>query len=190
MLKKILKSKFTWIVVAFIGGGLTATFLLPEKITIKRDEKIVYQDRVVEKEVVKFVDRVVEKEVVKEVQVRKTTTKITYPDGKIVETEVYEENSQQVDRMVELEKQKYELQLAEVKKDYEQEINYLKEHTNPKDFTVYGGAGIRLTDFKDPFYVTGMQANVWGPFLVGGQVQFGTFGGNDVGGALTVGFEF
>lgn len=190
LLKKIITSRVGMVVVAFLAGGAAAAFLLPEKITIKRDTKIEYVDRVVEKEVVKYVDRVVEREVVKEVQVKKVWTKTTYPDGKIVETEIYEENSQQVDRMLAIEKEKFTLQLAETEKKYQEEIHYLKEHKNPKHFNVYAGAGIRLTDFKDPYYLAGMQADVWGPLMIGGQVQFGSFGGKDVGGAITVGFKF
>ena len=168
----------------FIAGGAVATFFLPEKIVIKRDEKVVYKDRVVEKEVVKVVDKIVEKEVEKVVHIKSSKTKITYPDGKIVETEIYESESEQVSRVRELEKERFEMQLAEVQKDYEKNLSYYKEHLNPKRFTVFAGGGTRMDDLTNYDYLVGMDAQLWGPFIVGMHAT----SRKDVN--LTLGFRF
>lgn len=187
-LKKVFKSlvqtRAGIAVVAFIAGGLVIAFILPEKIIIKRDTEIVEVEKIVEKEVIKYVDRVVEKVVEKIVKVKKTWTKITYPDGKIVETEIYESESEQIDRMQELEQERYEERVATLETEYREKEEYLKEHLNPKRIGVYAGAMIGPKDKFMPYYMGGFNYSVWGPIIAGAQANSrGDFG-------VTVGVRF
>jgi len=184
MLKLIFKSKITWFILAFIAGGALASFLLPEKIIVKKDEKIVYKDKIVKEQVVRWREKVVEKVVEKKIAIKKVKNKITYPDGKIVETETYESVSEQLDRMRQLENDKFKTQLAAVTKDYEKKLSYYKEHRNPKRFTIYGGAGTRIDDVTNTHALIGMDTKLWGPVTIGMQ----TTTHKDV--ALTLGFRF
>lgn len=174
-LKKIFKSlvqtRAGIAIVAFIAGGLVTAFILPEKITIKRDKEIVEVEKIVEKEVVRYVDKIVEREVEKIVKVKTVKTKITYPDGKIVETEVYESETEQIDRMRELEKERYEEQVATLEKEYREKESYLKEHLNPKRISVYAGAMLGPKDQFRPYYMGGFTYAVWGPMIVGAQAN-------------------
>ena len=168
--KSVATSRVGQIVIAALAGATVMYLFLPEKVTIKIDTVIVEKEKVVEKEVIKYVDRVVEKEVIKEVQIKKVWTKTTYPDGKIVETEVYEENSQQVDRMKEIEKELYQEKLAEITKEFEQKESYYKQTVNGKHFSIAAGMGTHVDAFKDKYYFGQFSYDVWGPFQITGNV--------------------
>ena len=168
-LKQIATSRVGQVVIAALAGATVMYFFLPEKTIIKKETEIVYKDKIVEKEVIKYVDRVVEKEVIKEVQIKKVWTKTTFPDGKIVETEVYEENSQQVDRMRELEQERYKEQLAEVTREFQQKESYLKQTINAKHFSLGGGIGTHVDGWKDQYYYGQFTYDMWGPFQITGQ---------------------
>jgi hypothetical protein len=182
--KKVATSRVGQLVLAFVAGGVITGLFLPEKTIIKKEEVVVYKDKIVEKEVVKYVDRIVEKVVEKEVQIKKVWTKTTFPDGKIVETEVYEENSQQIDRMKQLESERYKEQLAEVTKEYEKRETYLKQTLNPRKFSLYGGVGTQVDDPQSYYYLGGMQGQIWGPLMIGMEAT----SHKDV--AVTVGIRF
>lgn len=171
MLKKILSNRIFQFVLVFVAGGLAATFLTPEKIIIKRDEKIVYKDKIVEKEVVKYVDRVVEKEVKVVEKVKSVKRKETFPDGHIIEEEIYESESEQIARITEQEKERYQELLAEATSEYEQQLSYYKSHTNPKRFTIFAGGGTRIDDPLNYNITGGMDAQLWGPFVIGAQAN-------------------
>jgi len=170
----LLKNRFVQIFIAFVAGGFIATLLLPEKITVKTETKIEYVDRVVEveKEVVREVEVIKEVEVVKREKVVKHRE--VFPDGRIVETEVYESESEQIDRMRRLEQEKFEEKMAMLEQKHTEEINTLKEHINPKRFTVFGGIGTRLTDFEKQHFLGGMSYPLFGPFIIGAQVNTNT----------------
>jgi len=168
--KNVATSRVGQIGIAFVVGAIAVWFFLPERIVVKKEEVVVEKEKIVEKEVVKYVDRVVEKEIIKEVQIKKAWSKTTYPDGKIVETEVYEENSQQVDRMKELEKQFYQEKLAEATKEFEKKESYYKSITNQKHFSIAAGVGTHVDTFKDKYCYGQFTYDVWGPFLITGQV--------------------
>jgi len=170
----LLKNRFVQIGIAFVVGGFIATLLLPEKITIKTKTKVEYVDRVVEVEkvVIKEVEVVREVEIFKKVRVVKH--KETFPNGRIVETEIYESESEQIDRMRRLEQEKYEEKFAMIEKEYREEVNTLKEHVNPKRFTVFGGVGTRLTDFQKHHFLGGVSYPLFGPFIIGAQVTTNT----------------
>lgn len=184
LIKKILSSRVGLVVVAFIVGGAVAAIFAPEKTIIKKEieEKIV--EKIVEKEVVKWKTKTVIKDKIVEKEVKKTKTKITYPDGKIIETEVYESNTQQVERLKSIEEEKYKLALVEKDKEYLKKEAYLKEVLNPHKFHIFAGALTQIDDPKNYGYVGGMDAQIWGPFTIGGQVS----SRKDVG--LTFGIRF
>lgn len=167
-------------VLSFLGGVIVMSVLLPTVIKVKKEkeivekEKIVYVDRIVEK--------IVEKEKIVKEKVKVVKTKITYPDGKIVETEIYESESEQVDRMREMEQEKFRQQLAEMEKQYKEK--YEKTIRNPKYLGLYAGAGTQITDVKDYYYLGGFDYNFAGPFTIGAQVDSRT----DV--AITFGVKF
>lgn len=184
LIKKILSSRVGLAVVAFIVGGAVAAIFSPEKTVVKKETVIEYKDRVVEKEVVKYVDREVIKEVKVIEKVRVVKRKETFPDGHIIEEEIYESESEQIARVTEQEKERYQMSLAIMEKEYKEKESYLKETLNPHKFSAYAGLGTQIDDPKNYMYVGGMQAQVWGPFMVGGEVT----SRKDV--ALTFGFRF
>jgi len=182
--KSALNNRIIQLVIAFVAGGFAATLLLPEKTIIKKDTQIVYKDKIVEKQVIKWKTKIQYKDRTIDKEVKKTKTKITYPNGKIVETEVYESNSQQIDRMRQIEQDKAQTQMAEMQREYEKKESYLKETINPKRFSIYGGAGLRLNDWSKKFALGGFNYPLWGPFLIGGEVN------TDPGAAITFGLRF
>lgn len=164
--KKLLKNRYIQLIVVFICGGIVATFLLPEKIRIEEKEIVVEKEIEVEKEVVKYVDRVIEKEVEVVVHERKVWRKETFPDGHVIEEEIYESVSEQVERIAEQEKQKYHELLAKKEKEFQKKYSYLKEHTNPKPLTMFAGIGVDIPD--KVVYYGGMNKPIFGPVTIGG----------------------
>ena len=184
LIKKVLTNRVGQIVVAVVATGIITAMFLPEKTVIKIETQVVYKDKIVEKEVIKYVDREVIKTVTVVEKVRVVKRKETWPDGHIIEDEIYESESEQVARVTEQEKEKYQQQLAVATKEFEQKETYLKETLNPHKFGIYGGAGVNLAAFKERFYVAGVQGQVWGPLMVGMEVV------TPRGGAVTLGFRF
>lgn len=171
-------------VVMFLAGGAAATFLLPEKIVIKKDKEIVEVEKIVEKEVVKYVDRIVEKEKVVYKSEKKIKRKEVFPDGHTIEEEIYESNSEQVDRVAQQEKERYEEILAQKEAEFNEKLSSMKIHTNPKRLSVYAGLGTEFTDFGKQYYLGGVNYPIWGPLIVGGEATSqGQF-------ALTIGLRF
>lgn len=184
-LKELASSKIGLAVIAFFLGGLAATFLLPEKIVIKTNKETEYVDRVVEKEVIKYVDRVVEKVVTKTEKVKTVKRKETFPDGHTIEEEIFESESEQIDRLRQEEQERYKEMLVQREREFREKEESLKVHYNPKSFTVFGGAGVEVTDpLQSPYYLAGVQASVWGPFTIGAEVT------TDANVAATVGLRF
>lgn len=172
LLKKTYQTRIGLAVMAFIAGGIVTYLFTPEKIKVEIKTETVYVDKIVEKEVVKYV----EKEVIKYEKVRVVKRKTTWPDGKVEEEEIYESESEQIDRMQE----KYEEMLVEAEKKWEEKYSYLKEHTNPKRFNFFGGAGLDLTH-PQLEYLAGINVDVWGPITTGliatsGRDMYITFG--------------
>ena len=182
--KKILASRVGLVVVSFLAGGAITAMFLPEKTIIKKDTEIVYKDRVVTQEVIKYVDREVIKEVKVVEKVRVVKRKETFQDGDIIEAELFESESEQIARVTEQEKERYQASLASMETEYKKRESYLKETLNPHKFGVYAGAGTRIDDPKNFLYVGGMQAQIFGPFMIGTEVT----SRKDV--ALTVGLRF
>jgi len=177
------KKQYIIVLSAFVLGGLVFKIFGPEKIQIKKEVEI--QEKTVEKEIEKkiYIDRVIEKIVEKKVKEKVVKNKITYPDGTIVESEVYESELEQLDRMKELEKQNYEEKLALVEKEYKEKLTYSKTTTNPKYTTVYLLGGVRIDGLQQNVGV-GAATTLWGPFTVGGQATY------PYGIAGTIGFRF
>lgn len=185
-MKKILGNRYLQMVVMFLAGGAAATFLLPEKIVIKKDKEIVEVEKIVEKEVVKWRTKVIEKEKIVKVSEKKIWRKETFPDGHTIEEEIYESNSEQVARVVEQEKEKYEELLAQREVEFNEKLSSMKIHTNPKRLNVYAGLGTNFKNFGNQYYVGGFNYPIWGPLIMGAEAT--TQGGG--GAALTVGFRF
>lgn len=183
-LKKIVTNRFFQIAIAFVAGGFVVGVLLPEKIVIKKETEIVYKDKIIEKEVIKYVDREVIKEVKVTEKVKVVKRKETFPDGHIIEEEIYESESEQVARIVEQEKERYAAALRLKEQEFAQKESYLKEHLNPKRFTLFGGGGTRIDDPTNYYFVGGADMQLWGPFIVGVQAT----SRKDVG--LTFGIRF
>ena len=152
-MKKILQSRAFQILIAFFVGGLAATFILPEKVVVKKEKQIEYVDRVVEKEVVKWKDKVVEKEKVIYASEKKVKRKETFPDGHIIEEEVFESNIEQLDRILKKEKEKYEELLSKKEKQFNEHVSDLKVHLNPKNFNIYGGMGTVIDQVYDKYFL-------------------------------------
>lgn len=168
---KLLKNRYAQLTVAFVLGGAAAMFLTPEKIVIEKKGETKYVDRIVEKEVVKWKEKVVEKEVEKLVKVKKVWQKTTFPDGKIIESEIYESESEQIERIKEQEEEKYAQLLAEKTQELEEKYSYLKEHMNPKRINLYAGIGTQVDDFlSERYFVGGFNYTLWGPFGLGAEV--------------------
>jgi hypothetical protein len=162
-MKKLLKSKYTWFVICFVAGGICATFILPEKITIKKEKEIVEVEKVVEVEV----EKVVVKEVVVHKKVRVVKRREVFPDGHIIEEEVYESEAEQIDRIAAEYKEKLAAKEAELKR----KEMYLKEHLNPKPMYLYAGVGADPFNPLKPMYMAGVQKPIFGPIILGGFVD-------------------
>ena len=158
-LKSIWKSRIGFGLVMFVIGGGVSYLFAPEKITVKVETKIEYVEKIVEKEVIKYV----EKEVIKYEKIKVVKRKVTWPDGKIEEEEIYESESEQIDRMAE----KYAELLKQKELDFNREYSYLKEHLRPKRLNLFGGARTTITQLKRPYYLVGINYNLWGPFTAG-----------------------
>jgi hypothetical protein len=174
-LKAIWNSRVGLAVVMFLAGGIATYLFMPEKIKVEIKTETIIVEKIVEKEVIK----VVEKEVIKYEKVKVVKRKTTWPDGKIEEEEIYESESQQIDRMTE----KYQELLKESEQKWEEKYSYLKEQTNPKRFNIFGGLGLNL-DVMKRSYVFGLNASFYGPFTMG---VVGTTNGGLYG---TVGLRF
>lgn len=162
-IQSIWKSRLGFGILMFIIGGTVSYFFAPEKIKIKIETKIEYKDKIVEKEVIKYV----EKEVIKYEKVRVVKRKVTWPDGKIEEEEIYESESEQIDRMTE----KYAELLKQKEIEYTKKYEYLKEHLRPKRLNLFAGLRSSITELKRPYYLGGFNYNVWGPFTIGAIVD-------------------
>jgi len=173
--KQIWESRLGLAVIMFLAGGIITYLFMPEKIKIEIKKETVVVEKIVEKEVIKFVD----KEVVKYEKVKVVKNKITWPDGKIEESEVYESESEQLERL----KETYSELLKSKEKQLEEKYSYLKEQTNPKRFDIFGGLGLDL-DVMKRNYVFGINASFYGPFTLG---IIANTTGNLYG---TVGFRF
>jgi len=182
--KKLVTSRVGQLVLAFVAGGVITGVFLPEKITVKKETVVEYKDKIVEKEVVKYVDREVIKEITVVEKVKVVKRKETFPDGHIIEEEVFESESEQVARIAEQEKERYTLLLTEKEKEYAKKESYLKETLNPHKFHIFAGAMTQADDPKNYGYLGGMDAQVWGPLTLGMQAT----SRKDV--AVTVGFRF
>lgn len=184
---KLLQNKYLLIVIAFIIGALSFRFFGPEKIVVKKEieekEVIKYKNNIIYKDKIIIVDKVVEKLVSEKKIVRKET----FPDGHIIEEEIYESNTQQVERLQQEEKLKYEQKLTELEHEYSKKLSESKTIINPKKFTVssvltadvdsfnvYYGAGVS--------YDIGHVLNV--PIVAGGYVT------NKPMGIFTLGIRF
>ena len=130
-LLKIWNSRVGMTIISLIVGGVVSYLLAPEKIKIKVETEIEYVDKEVIKEVVKYIDR----EVIVEKEVKKIKRKITYPDGLVIEEEIYEENNTQIERI----KEQYKTLLAQKELEFQQKYEGLKEHLRLKKFNVFGG---------------------------------------------------
>lgn len=183
-IKEFAKTRWGLAILAFIAGGLVTVFLLPEIKIGKTEKEIEYRDRIVEKEVVKYVDRIVEKEVIRTEKVKVVKHKETFPDGRIVEDEIYESETEQLDRMKEQYEEKYREVIAEQERIRKERESELMITFNPKKITVYGGAGVSTDNPLDLKYLAGFNYNLWGPVVVGAQAD------TEPGVAVTVGIKF
>lgn len=172
ILKKIFSNRVGLAVLAFIVGGIVTSLFLPEKIKIEKEIEVVEVEKIIEKEVVKWKEKIVEVE--KEVKIKEKVTKqkVTYPDGKIVETEIYESESEQIDRIRDLERERYNEILVQRESEFKRKEKELKEIYNPKRFIIYGGVGTAVDSLTElPHYLVGTQYTLWGPITIGIQAD-------------------
>lgn len=160
--KKFIKSRFGLAVVAFVVGGVITALLLPEIKFTKTEKVTEYVDRevVVEKEVVKEVIVEVEKEIVRKEKVIKH--KETRPDGTIIETEIYESEEEQISRVRQEERDKFETLLASKENEWRDRQSELEAHINPKRLSIFAG----YMPLKD-VYLGGFNYALWGPLTIG-----------------------
>jgi hypothetical protein len=139
---------------------------------------------------------------------KKTTYKLIKPDGTIVETTSEESNLEQISSIVEQNKQSHERELQQqketIEKSYSEKLsktehqsketidkyakenkeisNKLEQEKNKKQFGIE--AGILLT--KD--WYTHITYDLYGPFFIGGQIQFNMIDPSTVG--VGIGIKF
>ena len=189
-MENILKSRVFLVIVAFVAGGFVSHILTPEKIVEKEVEVVKWQTKEVEKEVVKWKTKIVKEEVKVTVSEKKIKRKETFPDGHTIEEEIYESNSEQVARIEEQEKQKYNEKIAYLEQEYQNQIKSLKIHLNPKPFNLFAGVNTNLTRFNTMGPSVGITGSVWGPFTLTGYVGAERFTGGTVNGAAMFGVRF
>jgi len=182
----VINNKYSFLTVGLIVGGLIFHLLGPEKIITKKEIETQIVEKIVNKDVIQYVDKIQYKEVEKIVVVKKVTRKETFPDGRIVEEEIYESNEQQLDRLLENTKQKYEEQITQITSKYEQKLSEKKEIINPKKLTIYTGGGTLINNLK-PYVLGGIMYDINTPWVIGGQVVTNN---NDTSVFGTLGFKF
>lgn len=183
-MKKILNSRVGIAIIAFAIGGAVALFIAPEVIKKVVEKEIVEVEKIVEVEVEKIVEKEVIKEVIKTEKVRVVKRKETFPDGRIIETEIYESESEQISRLEEQFKEKYAELLIQKEREFEEKFKEVKIHKNPKRLNVFAGAGISFSNPTDTHFLGGFTYPVWGPFTAGAQAT------TDGTAAVMVGFRF
>lgn len=136
MFKKIIKNKYFQLAVAFGIGCLVFRVFGPERIEIKKETEIVEVEKEVEKVV--FKDKIVRvvQTVEKIVTERKVKRKETFPDGRVVEEEIYESNTQQLERVKAEEEERYQAKVVELEREYQKKVSESKTIINPKKATV------------------------------------------------------
>lgn len=153
-----------YIVVAFIVGA-AVYFVKPE--VIKKEVEIVEVEKEVEKIIEVEIEKLVETTIVKEILVasKKTTRKITYPDGTVIEESIEESSTQQLDRLKESLSISYDAKLQEKEKEIENLRKTTITKTNTKRAMLNFGY-----DVLSQNYAVGTHYNVWGPFTIGATV--------------------
>lgn len=173
-----LKNKYLYL--AFGVGLLLALVTRPSKEVIKKE--IEYKDKIVVQEIVKWQKVEVVKEVVKFEKIKSSKTKTTFPDGTIIENEVYESETEQLSRLKQLEEEKYNQMLAQKETEYKEK--YSKVTLNPKKLSVYGLVVNKPGDL-DFFYGGGASYDIGTvlniPITIGGQLTNNRYVGATIG---------
>lgn len=152
----------------FIAGGIATYFLLPTVIKTEVRTEIVEKEVevIVEKEIIKEVVKEIEKEVVR--SEKRVVREEVFPDGRILREEIYESNEEQISRIKENERNRYEELLASRTKETEERTERIKTITNPKKLDVFAGINP-----GDRTFLGGFSYNLWGPLNVGTVVTQG-----------------
>ena len=135
-MKKLIQNKYVQFGIVFIAGCLVFRIFGPEKIEIKKEIEVKWAEKEVEKIV--YQDRIIRVTEVGELVVSETkiVRKETFPDGHIIEEEIYESNTQQLQRIQSEEQEKYNEKLNALEREYNKKINESKTIINPKKVTV------------------------------------------------------
>lgn len=168
LINTIKNSKLLIAIVFFVVGGALTMLFLPEKIRIEEKEKVVYKDKIVEVEVIKWQDKVVEKVVEVSKKTYKKSVIIKLPDGTYKEETIEYSSTEELARLEESLKERYQSELKEKEKQWEEEKSKLTEITNQKRIKVY--TGYNVTKFTEKEYLGGFQYKIWGPFNAGAEV--------------------
>jgi hypothetical protein len=168
IINTIKRSKLLIAVVFFVIGGVLTMMFLPEKIRIEEKEKVIYRDKIVEVEVIKWKDKIVEKIIEVSKKTYKKTVIIKLPDGTYKEEIIEYSSTEELARLEESLKERYQSELKEKEKQWEEEKSKLTEITNQKRIKTY--VGINVVKWTDKEYLGGFQYKVWGPVNVGAEV--------------------
>lgn len=161
-MQSLLKNRFLHYALCVVLGGVVTILFLQEKIVVKKEKVTEYVDKVVEveKEVIKEV--VVYKEKLVHEKVKVVKRKETFPDGRIIEEEIYESEMEQIQRIQAEERNRYHDLLAKKESEHRQKIASLKIHTNPKRLNVFASKDALTKRFGG-----GLTYALWGPLTVG-----------------------
>lgn len=141
-------NKFYFLAAGLLAGSIGTYLLAPSKIKIQEKEKIVIQ----------------KVEVIKDQAIRTKKTKVTKPDGTIIEKETFDHTI--MENII--------AQKAEASREIEKTIT----NFNNKRLLIYGG----VNPLQAHQYNLGMSYNLWGPFDVGASFDGRAF--------VTVGIRF
>lgn len=155
-------------IIPFLIGGVVVYFLMPEKVIYetkvekeKKEEKESEEKETEERVKIKYRNKIIRE------KVKTVTRKITFPDGKIIEEEIYESESEQIDRLLEQERKKYEQIITKKESEYQKKMRDMRLTVeNKKRFTLHGGFQTDLDSFSlNESFVVGASMDIFGPIV-------------------------